>query len=305
MKRGCLIFLFSFAACAGATYWYFAPLYPAPGNWIGALVCGAFGAFTVGSIQNFLMYRSDLSSLLHAGGRTFPKDGEKIVAAGMIQPLRGESLLSPFGNKSAVLCQYEAFQIESAPTDNNNGDVKNISFNGIHMIPSAINTGMGEIKLLCFPLLDGFSREILTDRVAIERARKYRENTKFEKVGLQDVFSHLKAFLSDDDGSIHYDWMHNDRAHIDQLTLAETLVPAGAQVVAFGVYSSQKGGIIPSLTSSTGICRLYQGTAQTVAPVIKRKVLGHLLGAIFCSSIALGLVSFILKQWQASLITDM
>lgn len=169
------------------------------------------------------------------------------------------------------------------------------------MVPSSINTGVGDIKLLNFPTLVGFPAETVEDAIGRERAREFRETAIFEKVELKNVISRVKDLLTDDDGSIHNDWQNETDTPLDELTLSETYVPAGAQVVAFGIYSAAKGGIIPSLARAEGMCRLYQGNAQTVAPKIRNRALSNLLGCAFFLALAVGLVPFVIEQWQKSL----
>lgn len=300
MKRGCLISLLSLLAFAGGAYWYFEPRFASPGDWIAAIAAGFFGLFATGCFQNCMLHRTDLKALRQSNGRMVPQDGKAVVAAGIIQPLRGESYNTPFTDKPAVVCEYEAYRMVSTGTGSNRSSHKAVSFGGIHMIPSSINTGVGDVKLLNFPTLVGFPAEPITDAAVRERARAFRETAVFEKVELKNVISRVKDLLVDDDGSVHSDWQNNDEP-LESLTLTETYVPAGAQVVAFGIYSAAKGGIIPSLARAEGICRLYNGNAQSVAPMIRNRVLLNLFGVAFFLALAGGLVPFVLKQWHASL----
>lgn len=300
MKRGCLLSLFSLLAFMGGAYWYFEPRFSSPGDWIAAIASGFFGLFATGCFQNFNLHRADLKSLRQSNGRMIPEDGKVIVAAGTIQPLRGETYNTPFTDKPAVVCEYEAYRIVRTDSGSDRSSHKSVSFSGMHMIPSAINTGIGDIKLLNFPTLVGFSPQIVDDAAGKERARAFREKVPFEKVEFKSVISRVKDLLVDDDGSVHSDWQNNDDP-LDSLTLSETYVPAGAQVVAFGIYSAAKGGIIPSFARAEGVCRLYNGNAQTVAPMIRNRALMNLFGVAFFLALAAGLVPFILKQWQASL----
>jgi hypothetical protein len=281
MKRGCSFFLVTWAAFA-AVYWYFINhRLPAPANVWVPIGAGFFMAIVIGVIRTAIASADDARRVrraLEPGGFMGEerKDGETIVAGGTIRPL-GEALITPFSHKRAVLYSYEV-ERPGPQTRNQSGTVKDYS--GFALTPSVIDTMRGQVKLLCFPQLEGVEKEVAFGPDAVPNAQAYIRDTQWTPMSgfnPTQIYREVKEMLTDDDGQLRKDWRIVDRPDLEGATLIEQFVAPGSQVFAFGKWSAEKRGLIPD----SGVpARLVVGDARAVLKSLRGKVTGSIIGAL-------------------------
>jgi len=157
MKKGCWFALLTWGLAAAAYWYWLRDRFDPPANIWVPIIAGFFMAMVVGMIRTAFSAVGDVRRVrraLEPGGfmGEQPRDGENIAVAGHIRPL-GMPLTAPFSHKQAVLYNYDVEHPGSSSSRNNTGPVKDYS--GLALTPSVIDTMRGQVKLLCFPQLEG------------------------------------------------------------------------------------------------------------------------------------------------------
>src|SRR4051794_34514800 len=158
MKRGCFISLLILGACF-ASYWYVlhGRVEP-PAFWWATGIASFFMWISVSSLQGAVTSARDASRVSSEssfggyGGEQF-EDGATVTVVGHIRTA-GSSLRAPFSGNPAVLYSYDIDHISRSSSDSNN--VKDYS--GFAMTPCAIDSPHGSVRILGFPLLEGFPK---------------------------------------------------------------------------------------------------------------------------------------------------
>ena len=201
MVRGCTIAFFLWIALA-AGYWYWLDhAFDPPGSIIGGLVVGLIVAGCIGSLVNAKNALRDwrlASASLHG----LPLADRRFVAvSGTIHPV-DKPLVAPFSGKECVICEYDLGR-RSRGTDNETNT--GADFAGFLMTPCVIRSQQGDIKLLGFPILEGYADSLCTGFEAASNGYQFLKGTEFEnRTGLKMV-TILSAFddvWSDEDGLV-------------------------------------------------------------------------------------------------------
>jgi hypothetical protein len=201
MIRGCTIaFLLWIALAAGYWYWLDHAFDP-PGSIIAGLVVGLIVLSCLGSIVNARIARRDWK--LASGSQSgLPLLDRRIVAvSGTIHPI-DKPLIAPFSGKECVLCEYD---LGRAPNTSKGQSNAGSDFTGFLMTPCVIRTQQGDVKLLGFPVLEGFSDALCLDFVAASNAYQFLKGTEFEnRTGLKlvTILSVFDEVWSDEDGLV-------------------------------------------------------------------------------------------------------
>lgn len=327
MKRGCLLSLLIWGACAYG-YWYFthARLIP-PLDWIGPLVAGLIMTLVIGALRNAVAAARDamkFSSTTVPGER--PQDGEIVTVSGHIRA-GGSPMRAPLSGKPAVLYAYE---ISHTVQSKNSVEDRN-DFAGYGAASASIDSSTGSMRLLGFPMLDAFDKQSVDN--AAEAAAKYIEETKFtDLTGFHPgaMYREIKELMTDDDGRLKKDWRMthewepgetpagtaaetqqavktegaehaadaaDDAEEPEKFDLSgenfrEQIVAPGDQVSAIGRYSSEKGGLVADTAHPL---RLLPGDARAAAGAMWGKVASNVIGAIIFGVALNGVVFGVLK----------
>ena len=190
MVRGCLIALFLWLALA-AGYWYWLDhAFDPPGSIIGGLVVGLIVAGCIGSLINSRISLRDWS-LASASLHGLPlADGRIVAVSGTIHPV-DKPLIAPFSGKECVLCEYDLGRrsLGTDPNTNTGAD-----FAGFLMTPCVIRSQQGDIKLLGFPILEGYGDTTCDGFQAASNGYQFVKETEFEnRTGLKMVTTRLKS----------------------------------------------------------------------------------------------------------------
>ncbi len=304
MKRGCLITLLTWGACAFG-YWYFTHtrLMP-PLDWAGPLVAGLIMALIIGALRNAFAAARDAMRLSGQPGLMGekPRDGDVVSVSGHIRA-SGSPMHAPISGRPAVLYAYE---ISHTRQTRNSVETVN-DFSGFGLSSAVIDSSYGAIRLLGFPMLDAFKKDSLENAA---NAAKYIEETQFtDLTGFQPGarYREMKELMTDDDGHLKKDWRMTDRwqppepddddPEKESLDLAgenffEQIVAPGDQVSAIGRYSAEKGGLVHDTSHPL---QLLPGDASVAAGTLWRKAAWTLVGAVVFGAILNGVVFGVLK----------
>lgn len=256
------------------------------------LAAGAFAAASRAA--------EDRRALLRSLAGAPPQDGKRYAAAGRIAPL-GAPLAAPLSGVPCVAYRYAIGPGEAGSPP---------AFAGLGLAPSAIATGgpAGEIRLLGFPRLDGFPEAALAGGEARARAADYVGGTSFasfedagagglapatgapDEVGGTSLADYLGGTslpsgplpLAAGAGTpLRRDWRAAGRRELGgEDRLAETVVPPGAEVCAWGLFHAAEGGIAPDPSPEGRPLRLALGGAAQLAAALAREGRGRTLIAL-------------------------
>ena len=295
MKRGCLISLLILAACFGG-YWYLlhGRIEP-PAFWWATGIASFFMWISVGALQTAVTSARDASrvsgesSFGGYGGEQF-EDGETVTVVGHIRAV-GSSLRAPFSGNPAVLYSYDIDHISRGNNDTN--EVKDYS--GFAMTPCAIDSPHGSIRLLGFPLLEGFPKGSFDTEAGRRNAHAYLESTPLKDMqGFHPgmIYHEIKELLTDDDGHLRKDWKMTEDRDLSGKHLQEQLVAPGDQVCAIGRWSAAKHGLVPP---AGAVIRLLRGDPQKIVRDLWRKCINNIIGGLIVAAIVNGAVYMLLQ----------
>ena len=227
MVRGCTIAFFLWLALA-AGYWYWLDhAFDPPGSIIGGLVVGLIVAACLGSLINAKNALRDWS-LASGSQHGLPLVDRRLMAvSGTIHPV-DKPLVAPFSGKECVICEYDlGRRSQGTDPDTNTG----ADFAGFLMTPCFIRSSQGDIKLLGFPILEGYADSLCSGFEAASNGYQFVKNTEFEnRTGLKMV-TILSAFddvWSDEDGLVQKN-MRLGNAGVETLFPLDLLQSLAAQ----------------------------------------------------------------------------
>jgi hypothetical protein len=295
MKRGCLISLLILAACFGS-YWYVLHGHvEPPAFWWATGVASFFMWISVSSLQGAFssardaMRVSSESSFGGFGGEQF-EDDATVTVVGHIRAI-GSPLRAPFSGKPAILYSYDIDHISHS--SDSTSEVKDYS--GFALAPCAIDSPHGSVRILGFPMMEGFPKTSYDDETGRKNAAAYLAATELKDMqGFHPgtIIQEIKELLTDDDGQVRKDWKMTDDRDLSDKQLREQVVAPGDQVCAIGRWSAARHGLIPPAGS---VIRLLQGDPQKIVSGLWRKTIGNLIGALIVGAIVNGAVYMLLQ----------
>jgi hypothetical protein len=258
---------------------------------LASIGAGLFMAVVVGS------YRISIADLLDArrlSGDVPPVDGQTIGATGPIR-VSGEPLRSPFTQRAAalVVCDVE----HDGP--NADGGMRAIKdYSGLAQAPSYVDAFHGPIRIVGFPLLEGFERRGDGSAAARKAAAAYIAATRFEDLtGFQfrATFDAVRHIVSDAAESVRKDWKLTEEGLTERSRLVEQVVEAGETVCLIGRYSEAGHAVV----AANGMPpRLVRGSPDNAVAALHRKAKQQFITA---TAIAIGLNFMVsLPFWSAA-----
>jgi hypothetical protein len=295
MKRGCLISLLILAACFGG-YWYVlhGHIEP-PAFWWATGVASFFMWISISTLQGAItsardaMRVSSESSFGGYGGEQF-EDDAIVTVVGHIRAV-GSSLRAPFSGNAAVLYNYDIDHISHS----NDGTSEIKDYSGFALAPCAIDSPHGSVRILGFPMLEGFPKKSYSTDEGRRNAAAYLEATQLKDMqGFHPgtIIHEIKELLTDDDGQFRKDWKLTDDRDLSDKHLHEQMVAPGDQVCAIGRWSAAKHGLIPP---AGGVIRLLQGDPQKIVSGLWRKTVGGVIGGLIVAAVVNGAVYTLLQ----------
>ena len=202
MIRGCtMAFVLWLALAAGYWYWLDHAFDP-PGSIIAGLIVGLIVAGCMGSIMGARIALRDWS-LASASQHGIALADRRIVAvSGTIHPI-DKPLIAPFSGEECVLCEYD---LGRRTRDTSKGVTSTGSdYIGFLMTPCVIRSQQGDIKLLGFPVLEGYTDWFCDGFTAASNGYQFLKGTEFEnRTGLKlvTILSVFDDVWNDEDGFV-------------------------------------------------------------------------------------------------------
>lgn len=203
MLRGCLLSLLLLAALVVGYAWWLGPLFPEANRWLLGGVVGLVVFFCIGALSNAWRAWGDWSLVSEARYGLPLNDGRMVAVSGVIRPI-GEPLAAPFSHTECVVCEYDLAKPQAGGSSSEN-DNTGSDYAGFLMTPSKIEGRSGEVRLLGFPILEGFEDRNCLSAAAAANARRLLQNAAFEDRSGVKIVSALSVFgeiWSDDDGRV-------------------------------------------------------------------------------------------------------
>lgn len=281
--RTCLLQLLGWGIASAAFFYSFQSLGHHDAIWWASIGAGLFVMIAIGyawAIKDLLIERR---MLLDAATGAQPADGRWVAVSGRIHSMH--SLRGPLTGEDVVAYQYKISRMERS--GKSSSDVT--YYEGKALVPSTISTRSGSIRLLSVPTFDvpaaTFSRYVDT----LERAREYVATTPF--VAPKEARSTVEHESTDDDGNYRLDkrWFPDREVDLDGFTFEEKHVQQNETVCAFGLYSQQRGGIIPHPNWAKQT-RIMRGDAEGVARQLRSRIIRYTIGIAVFSALAYGIV---------------
>lgn len=204
MLRGCLLSLVMFAAIVAGYFYWLDQTFDRPASFWAAGVAGFFTLCSVGALMNSVRAWRDSRRIARAiDGDLRLEEGRLATVCGTIHSI-GEPLLAPFTQTQCIACEYDFTSVQkltSVKDQSNSGS----DFAGFLMNPCVIRTPSRDVKLLGFPLLEGFNEQRTFMFEAVANAREFLTHTQFDDhsgVKLVSVFSVFGEVWADDDGMV-------------------------------------------------------------------------------------------------------
>lgn len=292
MKKGCFIGLLTWAACAGAYWYYLHTRFLPPLDWAVPVVAGLLMAVVIGNL------RAGLASAFGAARvseeATFggvmgekPRDGQIVTAPGRIRA-SGSPLHAPLSDRPAVLYSYDI----GREWRDANGVRAAKDFAGFGLTPSVIDSHFGPLRLLGFPTLEGFDKASV-ENPDLAKIREYIATTSFlDMAGFNPltIYREIKELMADDDGQLRKDWRMSDSVEVtEDQDLSEQIVVPGEQVTAIGRYSAEKGGLVQDLGGGNPL-RLIRGDARMSSGALWTQAAGRIIGSLIFAAVVNGLL---------------
>lgn len=262
--------------------------------WHVSLGAGVFvwvGLTLIGGVPEVFRERGSIRACLR-GQR--PVDGRQVGLVGTIttsSPL----LRAPLSGTQCLAYKYAILMLEKS---GKNRSVVTL-VEGIAIVPSAIATPCGSFKLLAVPTLETgggmFTHDAAIRETTIRNAAELLRTARFEAPG-KVVRGTLEKRLTDDDGAFQCDQNHTTQAiPLDECRFQEDVVKSGEKVYVYGLYSEQRGGLVPHPNWSKDT-RILTGDIDEVTRKLGRKIRNYTLGGVLFCGIGSGIVAFFLHQ---------
>jgi len=230
---------------------------------IGGLAAGFFvwvaSAYMAGVRTKGVEARQIRSAM--EGGR--PADGARAAVTGYISG-RNETLESPITRTHCVAYEYKAIPPQNQQL---------AAWHGMALVPAKIEGPSGSVRILATPELE-FESEPIGSLDHRRNFREYLAKTTFAEnvtIDFKRDIAQLRAIDADDDGRIHIDIHGLATDDIDALTLTEKLLLPGDRVVAFGKYSSARGGLVTDENAVGRSIRIRKGDPEEILRKVSRK----------------------------------
>lgn len=293
--RSCLLLLLGWGAAAYAFYTYFISLrnFGPPMYWASA-AAGLFVVAAIASVVAIGTAHRERKMLLDAVAGTPPADGQWVGVSGTIQSL--SPLTAPLTGQRAVAYEYKISRDERLGKSTS----EVVYYDGKALAPCTIATRQGSVRLLSVPDFTGLEAEPLLSSAAMERATDYIRQTPFTIYETSKKRrTRLEEEWTDDDGQYRHDRQHYTREVdlADRFRFQEKHIQQGEQVCAFGLYSIQRGGLIPHPNWARQT-RVLRGDPSKVADQLRGKMIKSVVTAVVFSALVYAIVW--LYQYQAA-----
>lgn len=291
--RTCLLWLVGWGAAAYAFFRYFRSLGRldlSPLIW-ASIAAGLGVAFCLGSAQVIFTTARERGLLLGAATGTPLVDGKWTAVSGPIHAMR--AVRAPLSGTSAVAYEYKISRVEGSGKSRG----PRTYYEGKALVPSTIATRQGSVRLLSVPVFD-IERAALTKDTAARHAASYIAATQFETGATPKAqrAGTVEKESTDDDGNFRVDRQATDRhvpaEELETFDFEERHIAQSETVCAFGVYSSQRGGLVPNPNWAYQT-RIMRGDAATVARQLRTRMIRYAIGIAVFAAATYGIVRLV------------
>lgn len=283
LKWACLTWLVLYAVIAASLGFFVYRRVAQPGPaWAAALIGGFFVWLGIAYLIGIRQKIAEARMIGRAISGAPPQDGKRIAVVGRVHPAGGRTLTSPL---TKTPCLAYAYEINKANSENNQQRV----YSGFALAPCAIQTGSGSIKLLAYPDLQT-PKDHPAGLAIVANANEYVGATQFQQLSgtpIREAFKRFMDQFQDDDGSIRVD----ERVPANDVDLSdaffmEQLLRPGDEVCAIGLYSAQRGGLVPDPGAQLHPVTLRRGEPRRLRSAGYRSAIGYLIGGVLILTLA-------------------
>jgi hypothetical protein len=229
-----------------------------------ALFGGAFIWIAIGLFASAFRVWRERAAILDGASGEKPVDGEYVVLVGRMESIGGTTLRAPLDDSPCVMYRYNIVYDAGQGRRRSVGSMAR----GVALAPSHIVTKSGGWKLLAVPDLAG-KAPTNASAERLERFAQYVRRTTF--IQADKSANELLRQWADADGAYRSDVAFGplDGADMRYWQPQQEHVPPGEQVCVFGLFSQEKGGIVPS---ARWPARLMCGDSAEVAETLLSQV---------------------------------
>lgn len=283
--RTCLLQLLGWGVASAAFFYYFRGLGELPALYWAAIGAGLCVMLAIGYAWAIKDLVRERHMLLEAAQGAPPPDGEWVAVSGKIHSIH--SLTGPLSGEDVVAYQYKVSRMERS--GKSSSDVT--YYDGKALVPSTIATRHGSVRLLSVPTFDVPAAPLGRYVETVQRVQRYIDATPFqtnqtpktERIGMEQE-------STDDDGNFRVDkrWFADREVDLDGFQFEEKHIRQNETVCAFGLYSQQRGGIIP-YPNWAKQTRVMRGDATAVAKQIRTRITKYVIGIVVFGAAAYGI----------------
>ena len=281
--RTCLLWILGWVAGACA-FFFFLRRYGIvdPQIWwasgIGGFCIGTAAGFVVGAFG----LAKERRSLLDAAMGVPPRDGEWVAVSGTIRS--SDPLPAPISGVESAVYEYRITREDRSTSESSTL----LFYEGNALTPTTIGTRFGAVRLLAVPTLDVPYAKVERAR-AIENAKRYVASTTFETSATpKDQRKGVTKESTDDSGVFRVDReSHGGTDEIEECDFEEKHVRQGETVCVFGLYSRQRGGIVPHRNWAK-LANVTIGNGNDVAEKLRKRMWNWSIAALGLALVAIG-----------------
>ncbi|HUR81544.1 MAG TPA: hypothetical protein VM733_12310 [Thermoanaerobaculia bacterium] len=288
--RTCILWLVGWIIAAGAFFYYFRGIrdFGPPTYW-AAIGAGLSVVLCIGYAWGIGQAYRERAMLMGAMAGTPPVDGKWAAVSGTIHS--SAPIAAPISGLDSVTYEYKIYRHERS--GRNSSEVT--YFDGKALTPSTIATRSGSVRLLSVPSFQDVEPTEISWTQAVANAKAYVSSTEFR---LRETDKNaVEEESTDDDGQYRRDRRHstNDVDLADDFRFEEKRIAQGEQVCAFGLYSRERGGLIPH-PNWANQTRLMRGNSLKVADKLRTRMIKYAFGVIILGAIPYAIWRFYLYQ---------
>lgn len=281
-RRACVIQLIQWAGIASAVYLY--------GRWVGrsggealavSIGVGLLATMSLLVADSALRAAMERRMLRRAARGGALRDGKWTAVCGRISssaPVR-----APLSGELAVAYEYSiGRQVRVGKSTS-----LQTYFDGKALAASTITTDAGPVRLLSVPTFEVEATHLDAQR-ALSNAREYVRRASFEtRDTASQRTSALEREWTDDDGVFRIDKKHSaSEVELDaRVEFEERHIRPGDVVCAFGVYSSERRGLVPDAQWGRP-SRLMRAAATDAARALRGRVIRYLILSLSLAALA-------------------
>jgi hypothetical protein len=284
--RTCLLQLLGWGVASAAFFYYlrgFGEHDALPWVSIGAGLCVMLAIGYAWAIKDLVIERR---MLIEAASGAPPPDGRWVAVSGHIQSIH--ALRGPLSGEDVVAYQYKVSRTERSGKSSS----VDTYYEGKGLVPSTISTRHGSIRLLSVPMFDVEAAPLGRYVDTVERVREYVAATPFQTSDTpKDQRIGMEQESTDDDGNFRFDkrWYADREVDLNGFQFEEKHIKQNEVVCAFGLYSQQRGGIIP-YPNWAKQTRIMRGDATAGAKQLRTRIIKYIIGLLFFSAASFAIV---------------